>query len=271
MPSTITSATRRGQRSSPDDASVPLSRGHRRRGARSSSRTATSASIASSLICGSGSCWLNFAHSNRSVRRRTRAGARLQLEQRALEVLERRLRRAARQAGPRERPLHPRVRGDDRLAQIRLGAEVVERLVERERDGLLRRAPRGAAPAAAGASGSRPRRRPRRRAGRARPRPRPSAAGRRAVLAARRPGAAAPTGPASAAGAAARACAGPARSRCGRGATRSPPRRRGRASSSDSGGRSRGAGSGAGRATRSVHRPRPGRRAAAKRTIVVKT
>src|SRR5581483_2337034 len=39
--------------------------------ARSSSRTATSASIASSLIDGSGSWWLNLAHSKRSVSLRT--------------------------------------------------------------------------------------------------------------------------------------------------------------------------------------------------------
>src|SRR4029077_4521403 len=39
--------------------------------ARSSSRTATSASTASSLIDGSGSWWLNLAHSKRSVSLRT--------------------------------------------------------------------------------------------------------------------------------------------------------------------------------------------------------
>ena len=58
----------------------------------------------------------------------------IELAQRTCEVLERRLRGAARNACGSERPLHARVRGDDRAADVWLGAEVVERLVERERD-----------------------------------------------------------------------------------------------------------------------------------------
>ena len=71
---------------------------------RSSSRTATSASIASSLIAGSGSWWLNLAHSKRSVRRRTDGRARVEGEERALEVLERRLCRSPWQSGSRRAP-----------------------------------------------------------------------------------------------------------------------------------------------------------------------
>ncbi len=66
-----------------------------------------------------------------------RRSARLQLEQGALDVLERCLRRTAREPRCGERPLHPGVGGDDRAAQIRLRAQVVERFVEGERHRLL--------------------------------------------------------------------------------------------------------------------------------------
>ena len=72
--------------------------------ARSSSRTETSASIASSFMPRSISCGLNFARSNSAVSRDDRLGARVQeLAQDAAEVLERRLGDEARQPGARER------------------------------------------------------------------------------------------------------------------------------------------------------------------------
>ena len=132
--------------------------------ARSSSRTASSASTASSLIAGSGSWWLNLAHSKRSVSRRTEAALVSSASERALDVLERRLRRLV-AAAPRapSAPLHAGVRGDDRAPQVGVGAQVVERLVERRRDASG--APTCRAAAVAAASGQRRRLATTRRAG----------------------------------------------------------------------------------------------------------
>ena len=55
-------------------------------------------------------------------------------EQHAAEVLERRLARLPAQAVTAEHALHPRVGGDHRPAGVRLGFEIVDRLVDRVRD-----------------------------------------------------------------------------------------------------------------------------------------
>src|SRR5205085_86529 len=55
----------------------------------------------------------------------------------SLEVLERRLGGATRQPGTGERSLHTSVRRDDRAAQVGIVPEIVERLVERDRQRVL--------------------------------------------------------------------------------------------------------------------------------------
>ena len=98
--------------------------------------------------------------------------ARVEGEQGPLDVLERCLRGLPREPGGGEGGLHPRVGGDDRAAQVRVGPQVVERLVERGRDTSGRRP----AWSADGGGGSSPLRAPRARAApRGRSRPRPSA------------------------------------------------------------------------------------------------
>ncbi len=58
----------------------------------------------------------------------------------ALDVFERRLGRPPRKRGGFERPLHAGICRDDRAAQIRIAAQVVERLVERAGERLPLRA-----------------------------------------------------------------------------------------------------------------------------------
>ena len=64
--------------------------------------------------------------------------ARIEREQGALHVLERRLGVMPRQPGGGEGGLHPSVGGDDRAAQVGVGPQVVEGLVERGRKQLGR-------------------------------------------------------------------------------------------------------------------------------------
>ena len=70
-----------------------------------------------------------------------RSGARIERDECALDVLERRLGGMPGQADRREGPLHPRVGGDDRAAKVGIGAQVVQRLVEGERHRLGGAAP----------------------------------------------------------------------------------------------------------------------------------
>ena len=109
-------------------------------GRASSSRTATSASIASSLISGSGSWWLNFARSKSAVSRRAGLGARVEAQRAPARRTRTAPPRMARQARAAERVLHARVGGDDRAPQVRVVAQVVDRLVDRERHLLALRA-----------------------------------------------------------------------------------------------------------------------------------
>ena len=98
--------------------------------ARSSSRTASSASIASCFISGATSCPENLAQENSAVKREVAGPAHVEVGEDALEVLVRRLGRAARKPVGRERAFHAGVGGDHGPARVRLGPEVVERLVE---------------------------------------------------------------------------------------------------------------------------------------------
>ena len=125
--------------------------------ARSSARTASSAAIASSFISGATSCPENFAHEKRAVkrdveRRLTSRSARIRCQ-----VLVGRLRRVTRKAERAERPLHSCVRGDDGLARIGLGAQVVERVVEDVGEGRAERLGEGRQAPPAGAVGQVPR------------------------------------------------------------------------------------------------------------------
>ena len=101
---------------------------------RSSSRSASSEAIASSFISSSTACVaeLRPLEQVRELEDEPQAaGCRSrQLRRHALEELERRLERMARQAVGGERPLHAGVRGDHGPARVRLGAQVVERVVE---------------------------------------------------------------------------------------------------------------------------------------------
>ena len=98
--------------------------------ARSSSRTASSASIASCFISGATSCPENLAHENSAVKREVARRLTSRSAKIRCEVLVRRLGRVARQPVGGERPLHAGVGGDHGAARIRLGPQVVERLVE---------------------------------------------------------------------------------------------------------------------------------------------
>src|SRR6266508_6304416 len=62
--------------------------------------------------------------------------ARVQARERTLDVLEGRLRRVAAEAGATKCVLHPRIRRDDRTAEIRVVAQVVQGFVEGGRHGL---------------------------------------------------------------------------------------------------------------------------------------
>src|SRR5437764_9037538 len=79
-------------------------------------------------------------------------GARVEREQRALDVLERRLGRFTWESGRAESGLHPGIGGDDRAAQVRVGAQIVERLVEGRREHLGRSATLPASESRAGTS-----------------------------------------------------------------------------------------------------------------------
>ena len=97
---------------------------------RSSSRTCSRASIASSFIAA-----VDVVVGELSLREERRqpcdrVGAEREIAENAREILVRGLRRSPRDAVRREHALHSRVRGDDRASRVSLGAEVVERLVE---------------------------------------------------------------------------------------------------------------------------------------------
>ena len=106
----------------------------RSRASRSSSRTCSSASIASSFIAASTSWCENLARVKSAVRRSTARASSARSSEDAREVLVRGLRRVAWNAVRREHALEAGVRGDDRAARVGLGPQVVERLVEDDRE-----------------------------------------------------------------------------------------------------------------------------------------
>ena len=126
--------------------------------ARSSSRTASSASIASCFISGATSCDENFAHANSAVkrdvaRRLTSRSAKMRWRYSSGASAG-----AAREPVGGEGALHAGVGGDHRPAWVRLGPEVVERLLEdvrERRQERLRPAARAVA-VAHGGRGTRP-------------------------------------------------------------------------------------------------------------------